>query len=172
MLLPVPASPAPTSRDGGFARGEGAPAFRTGAFAGLRLKHGTLVLKDATKTRTYHGRTYSMGTWTSAATSPGFAFTQLVASWSAATPRNSWVEVRVRAGGHWMVLGRWASSDKHVRRTSVPRQSDAAGHVDVDTWKASSSAASYQLQVRLMRRAGAGSGAPAGAVVGARAPPR
>src|SRR3954462_1512360 len=171
MLLPVPASAAPTSRDVGFARWEGAPAFRTGAFAGLRLKHGTLVLKDATKTRTYHGRTYSMGTWTSAATSPGFAFTQLVASWSAVTPKNSWVEVRVKAGGHWMVLGRWASSDKHVRRTSVPGESaakhvgrrgapgqaDPAGRVDVDTWKASSSASSYQLQVRLMRRAGAGS---------------
>jgi len=169
MLLPVPASAAPTSRDVGFARWEGAPAFRTGAFAGLRLKHGTLVLKDATKTRTYHGRTYSMGTWTSAATSPGFAFTQLVASWSAVTPKNSWVEVRVRAGGHWMVLGRWASSDKHVRRTSVPRQSDAAGHVDVDTWKASSSAAAYQLQVRLMRRAGAGSPSPSVSFLGAMA---
>ena len=81
LLVPVPASAAPTSRDVGFARWEGAPAFRTGAFAGLRLKHGTLVIKDATKTRTYHGHTYSMGTWTSAATSPGFAFTQLVARW-------------------------------------------------------------------------------------------
>jgi hypothetical protein len=108
-----------------------------------------------------------MGTWTSAVTTPGFAFTQLVASWSAVTPKNSWVEVRVKAGGHWMVLGRWASSDKHVRRTSVPGQSDAAGRVDVDTWKASSSASSYQLQVRLMRRAGAGSPSPSVPFVGA-----
>ena len=45
-----------------------------------------------------------------------------------------------RRHGRWMVLGRWASSDKHVRRTSVPGQSDALGHVDVDTWKAASSA--------------------------------
>jgi len=169
MLVSVPASAAPTPRDVGFARWEGGPAFRTGAFAGLRLKHGALVLKHATKTRAYRGRTYSMGTWTSPVTSPGFAFTQLVASWSAVTPKNSWVEVRVRAGGHWMVLGRWASSDKHVRRTSVPGQSDAAGRVDVDTWKASSTASSYQLQVRLMRRAGAGSASPSLSFVGAMA---
>jgi hypothetical protein len=169
MLVCVPASAAPGPRDVAFARWEGGPAFRAGAFAGLRLEHGALVLKDPTTSRAYHGRTYSMGTWTSPVTTPGFAFSQLVASWSATTPKNSWVEVRVKAGGHWMVLGRWASSDKHVRRTSVPGQSDAAGRVDVDTWKASSSASSYQLQVRLMRRAGAGSASPSVSFLGAMA---
>jgi hypothetical protein len=66
-----------------------------------------------------------------------------------------------------MVLGRWASSDKHVRRTSVPGQSDAFGRVDVDTWKATSSATSYQLQVRLMRRSGASSASPSVTFLGA-----
>src|SRR4051794_36130685 len=108
MLVSVRASAAPAPSDVAFARWEGGPAFRDGAFAGLRLKHGALVLKDASKSRTYHDRSYSMGTWTSGVTTPGFAFTQLVASWSAVTPKNSWVEVRVKAGGHWMVLGRWA----------------------------------------------------------------
>src|SRR6185295_19552374 len=98
--------------------------------------------------------------------------TQLVASWSAVTPRNSWVEIRARlatasARSGWMVLGRWASSDKHVRRTSVPGQSDALGRVDVDTWKAVGAADSYQLQVRLMRRAGASSASPSVSFVGA-----
>jgi peptidase C39-like protein len=66
-----------------------------------------------------------------------------------------------------MVLGRWASSDKHVRRTSVPGQSDALGRVDVDTWKAATSADSYQLQVRLMRRSGASSASPSVSFLGA-----
>jgi hypothetical protein len=65
-----------------------------------------------------------------------------------------------------MVLGRWTSSDKHVRRTSVPGQSDALGRVDVDTWKAAASASSYRLQVRLMRRAGASSASPSVSFVG------
>ena len=54
-----------------------------------------------------------------------------------------------------------------MRRTSVPGQSDALGRVDVDTWKAASSADSYQLQVRLMRRAGASSASPSVSFVGA-----
>jgi hypothetical protein len=152
-----------------FARWEGAAAFRTGVSSGVRLKHGVLVLEKTTsKRRGYHGTTYAVGTWTSAPVAPGFGFTELVSSWSATTPRNSWVEVRVKvAGGRWMVLGRWASSDKHVRRTSVPGQSDAVGRVDVDTWKAATSGSSYQLQVRLMRRAGASSRSPSLAFVGA-----
>jgi hypothetical protein len=172
MLVCVPAHATPRSGASsiGFARWEGGPAFRSGASSGLRLKKGALVLKAPTKSRAYHGTTYDVGSWTSSAVTPGFAFTQLVASWSASTPRNSWVEVRVKVtGGHWMVLGRWASSDKHVRRTSVPGQSDAAGRVDVDTWKAASSASSYQLQVRLMRRAGASSASPSVSFVGAMA---
>jgi Peptidase_C39 like family len=174
MLVGVapPSDGEPAVRQVTFSRWEGGPAFRTGASSGLRLKHGALVLKDSSKRRAYHGTTYDVGSWTSSSVAPGFGLTQLVASWSAVTPKNSWVEIRVRlatASAHstWMVLGRWASSDKHVRRTSVPSQADSLGHVDVDTWKAASSADSYQLQVRLMRRAGASSASPSVSFVGA-----
>ena len=174
MLVAVaPSSEAdPAARQVAFSRWEGGPAFRTGTSSGLRLKHGVLVLKDSSKRRAYHGTTYSVGSWTSPAVTPGFGLTQLVASWSAVTPRNSWVEIRVRVAtastqSRWMVLGRWTSSDKHVRRTSVPGQSDALGRVDVDTWKAAASASSYRLQVRLMRRAGASSASPSVSFVGA-----
>ena len=174
MLVSVapPSVGDPATRQVAFSRWEGGPAFRTGASSGLRLKHGALVLKDSSKRRAYHGTTYAVGSWTSPPVAPGFGLTQLVASWSAVTPKNSWVEIRVRlstasARSKWMVLGRWASSDKHVRRTSVPGQSDALGHVDVDTWKAAASADSYQLQVRLMRRAGASSASPSVSFVGA-----
>jgi hypothetical protein len=154
-----------------FARWADAGTLRAGSLSGLRLKHGTLVIKDsARRHRAYQGTRYDVGTWTSPPVAPGFRFTQLVASWSALTPRNSWVEVRVRvtgaARGHWMVLGRWASGDRHVRRTSVPGQLDAVGRVDVDTWKAAKSGRSYELQVRLMRRSGS-SASPSVSAVGA-----
>jgi hypothetical protein len=182
MVLSVPAPPVSASSAGAagpsadrqisFTRWEGGPALRAGTRSGLRLRHGALVLGDGARTRAYRGTTYDQGSWTSASVSPGFGFSQLVASWSALTPRNSWVEVRVRvssgaARGRGMVLGRWASSDKHVRRTSVPGQSDALGHVDVDTWKAAASADAYQLQVRLMRRSGAASASPSVSFAGA-----
>ena len=157
-----------------FARWDGGTAFRAGERDGVRVRHGALVLDGAASHRSYRGKRYDVGTWTSPTVSPGYGFTQLVASWSAATPKNSWVEVRVRvstgtATSRWQVLGRWASGDKHVRRTSVPGQSDALGRVDVDTWKSASAtgASSYQLQVRLMRRKGASSTPPSLAMVGA-----
>src|SRR4051812_19365235 len=157
-----------------FSRWTGGDAFRTGESAGIRVRHGALVLAEASTHRSYRGTRYDVGTWTSPWTTPGFGVTALVASWSAVTPKNSWVEIRVRvstgaATSRWQVLGRWASGDKHVRRTSVAGQSDALGRVDVDTWKAADAAgvASYQLQARLMRRAGASSAAPSVAALGA-----
>ena len=106
MLVAVPttgpaaASPSRASdRQVGFARWEGGPAFQTGSRSGTRLKHGVLVLKAPGKQRRYRGTRYDVGTWTSAPVAPGFAITQLVASWAAGTPRNSWVEVRVRLTG-------------------------------------------------------------------------
>lgn len=157
-----------------FSRWDSGDAFRTGAREGVRVRHGALVLDDASSHRSYRGTRYDVGTWTAPWATPGYGFTQLVASWSAVTPKNSWIEVRVRvstgtATSRWQVLGRWASGDKHVRRTSVSGQSDALGRVDVDTWKSAAAAgvASYQLQVRLMRRTGASSTPPSLAMVGA-----
>jgi hypothetical protein len=159
-----------------YSRWDTGAALRTGAREGLRVRKGALVLDGPSRHRRYHGKRYDVGTWTSPVVSPGWGLTQLIASWSAKTPRNSWVEVRVRlssgpARSRWMVLGRWADGDKHVRRTSVPGQSDPLGRVDVDTWKAASSAGvgSYQLQVRLMRRSGASSASPSVSTVGAMA---
>ena len=155
-----------------LAKWESGAAFRTGARDGVRVRKGALVLDGAGSQRSYRGKRYDVGTWTSPVVSPGYGATQLVASWSAVTPKNSWVEVRVRvstgaASSRWQVLGRWASGDKHVRRTSVPGQSDALGRVDVDTWRSAESTgvSSYQVQVRLMRRAGASSPAPSVASV-------
>ena len=60
------------------------------------------MLAEAPLSRRYGGTKYDVGQWTSAWTSPGFGLTELIGSWQATTPRNSWVEIRVRgrAGEH------------------------------------------------------------------------
>ncbi len=141
--------------------------WRTGTKRGVRVRNGGLVLTNTSLSRRYRGTRYDVGQWTSAWTSPGFGLTELIASWQAATPRNSWIEVRVRGKdadttASWDVLGRWAAGDRKVRRTSVPGQGDDLADVAVDTWrvKGAGGVASYQVQVRLMRRAGASSPSP------------
>ena len=96
------------------------------------------------------------GTWTSTAHTPEFALTELVASWQAATPGDSWVETQlsVRMGSRWspwFSMGRWAFGESAIDRTSVPGQQNAFGYISVDTWFAHSgdSAVAYRLRERL-----------------------
>ena len=70
------------------------------------------------------------------------------------------MRVRGRAGDRtssWDILGRWAAGDRRVRRTSVAGQGDDLADVAVDTWRVDGQGgvATYQVQVRLMRRSGA-----------------
>jgi peptidase C39-like protein len=112
---------------------------------------------------------YEFGRWTSPPCAPGFGVSELVASWNAATPPGTWIEVELRGPDTaWYVMGRWASGDADIRRTSVPGQHDAHGSVDVDTFRAAAGTAltSYQLRVTLLRAPGLGGG-PGLATVGA-----
>jgi hypothetical protein len=156
--------------DAGFGAGTSA-GVRVDAQGGLRLAAASAPAAQ----RTYEGTRYDVGRWSSPWASPGFGLTELVASWSATTPRDSWVVVRVRgrdADGRtssWDVLGRWTSGDAFTRRTSVTGQGDDLADVSVDTWRSTSPAGlvSWQLQVSLLRKAGAGSTSPRLAGVGA-----
>ena len=149
----------------------------SGSLAGVRVANGALRLATPVAQRSYAGTTYDVGRWASPWTAPGFGLTQLVASWSAVTPRDSWVEIEVRgrngAGSRssWDTLGRWASGDRFVRRTSVTGQGDDLADVNVDTWVARDAAGldSFQLRVSLMRKAGATSRGPSLRTVGAMA---
>ena len=149
--------------------------LRTGTTSGARVTRGRVELDAPTAHRSYDGRQYDVGRWVSPWVSPGFGLTQLVSSWSATTPGDSWLEVQVRgrAGdgtlGSWDVLGRWTSGDAFTRRTSVSGQSDDLASVNVDTWVANRSTglASYQLRVLLLRRTGAGTASPSLDQVGA-----
>jgi len=97
------------------------------------------------------------GSWRSPWTRPTFALTELVASWSARTPGDSdlRVQVRGRAAGRtssWDTLALWAAGDTYVQRRTFSGQTDDLGSVAVDTWRAPTGAAAYQLRVVLSRR--------------------
>ncbi|MGH3877499.1 MAG: C39 family peptidase [Actinophytocola sp.] len=141
--------------------------FRTGKAEGLRPGRGGLVIGHPAGTVEHTEpdlgttRTYEYGTWTSPAYRHGFDATQLVASWNAETPEDTWLRVEMRGrtatgATAWYTMGRWAFGDSDVLRTSVPDQSDANGRVDVDTFVAAAGVTlrSYQLRVTLYREAG------------------
>jgi hypothetical protein len=92
-------------------------------------------------------RRHGTATWTSPWCEPGFVLTELVASWSVATPRGSWVEVTVQApdDGTWHCLGRWASGQDSPHRSSVPGDPE----VRTDVWLPTGGADAYRLRVGL-----------------------
>ena len=146
--------------------------LKDGAFNGTRMRQGRLRIGKPVGTRTMGGTTYDLGRWASPWTEPGFALTELIASWTARTPGNSLVEVQVRgrnAAGRtssWDTLARWAAGDAHVRRTSVGGQGDDLADVNVDTWQVPGGAVAWQLRVTLLR---AGDAKPNVRAVGAMA---
>jgi len=153
----------------------GEAGFAAGTADGVRVRNGRLRLAAPVAQRTHLDRRYDVGRWSSPWTTPGFGLTELIPSWSAVTPGDSWVEVKVRgrdASGRtssWDVLGRWTSGDAFTRRTSVPDQGDDLADVNVDTWRAADPAGlvSWQVQVSLLRKAGATTRSPKITTVGA-----
>jgi hypothetical protein len=103
------------------------------------------------------GRRFATGTWRSPWRSAGF--TELVASWQAATPRGSWVAIEVRgrnaqgAVSSWDTLARWTSGEGTVRRTTFGTQADDLARVAVDTWRTAGLVA-FQLRLTLARPRG------------------
>lgn len=130
---------------------------------------GALAASSATSNVSYHrfvtaaaplsiARGSTAATWTSPVFSPGFAFTELVASWNADTTAGSLVEVDMQAspdGAYWTkwyVMGRWTYDDTIFHRTSVGGQGDKDGFVAIDTFVAGKvPMTSYRLQVILTR---------------------
>jgi hypothetical protein len=149
-------------------RGWSGEELATGRAAGTDLRRGRVFLGEPVGTRTLGGTTYDVGRWVSRWARPGFGFTELVASWEAKTPGDSWVEIEVRgqdASGRrssWDSLGRWAYDDKHLRRTSIAGQDDDLARVATDTWRTTSPAGldRWRVRVSLMRRSGATTKAP------------
>jgi len=109
-------------------------------------------------------RRFAHACWTSPQIEPGFAFDELVATWHARTPGESWIEVSARARSvgsagwsRWLVLARWADHDSALHPTSVldescdPRVSSDTARVATDTLLAPGGADAWQLRVTLLR---------------------
>jgi Peptidase_C39 like family len=143
--------------------------FATGSFAGTRPGLAGLTISHPVGTLDYTDpdlkttKPYQYATWTSPVRKLGFGATQLVASWNATTPAGTWIQVEMRgtnntgAASQWYVMGRWASGDADIHRTSVDGQDDATGQIETDTFVAHTGVTlnSYQLRVTLYRAPGA-----------------
>ncbi|MEP6697786.1 MAG: peptidase C39 family protein [Pseudonocardiales bacterium] len=140
--------------------------FAGGTASGVSEAGDALSFANATGTFAYDDggfgyptRTYNTATWTSPLYVPGFPLTELVSSWNAATPAGTWVQVemsgRTTAGTttKWYVMGRWASGDGYIHRTSVGGQGDDDGTIAIDTFLARKdvSLTAYRLRVTLLR---------------------
>ena len=149
--------------------------FAAGTFAGARaaaVGDGAITFGSAAGTLDYDDpfdattqtTTYDYATWTSPTYRVGFGLTELVASWTAATPPGTWIQVEMHgtttAGTttKWYVMGRWTSqmpsAAGDISRTSVGLQGDADGTIAIDTFFAAKGVAlsDYQLRVTLYRK--------------------
>ncbi len=168
----------------GYQQWSSATEFDRGVRAGTVVSGGSLVFATPTGSIDYDDpydqRTATtrcdVATWTSPEVTTDFNYTELVASWNADTPPGTWVQVAV--GGtaddgttsKGYILGRWATEDGTIHRTSVPAQGDDLATVAVDTLVArvGRSLTSWQLTVSLMREPGT-SATPSVSLVGAMA---
>lgn len=139
-----------------------------GRFAGTRAVDGRIQLARPLGTQRYddpHGyrtKTYAFGHWTSRWQRPGYAFTELIPSWEASTPGDSWVQVRIRGRSEsgrlssWYTMANWARGDRRFHRTSLGPQADDLARVAVDTLKTNYSMGftDWRVRVTLLRKAG------------------
>jgi hypothetical protein len=136
------------------------PGDRTGITIGRPA--GTTEFTDE---HTGATRTWEYATWTSPERQIGFDATELVASWNAATPAGTWLQVELHgtyntgAQTPWYVMGRWASGDQDIKRSTLDGQGDPWSTIWTDTFSIDNAAAgvllrSYQLRVTLYRAPG------------------
>ncbi|MGN9913143.1 C39 family peptidase [Phytohabitans sp. LJ34] len=133
------------------------PGVRTGITIGRPA--GTV---DYTDPHTGATKTWAYATWTSPVRKVGFDASELVASWNAETPAGTWIQVEMQGTYNtgdrtpWYVMGRWASGDQDIRRTSVNRQGDPWSTIFTDTFSIDDVAngvmlRGYQLRLTLYR---------------------
>ncbi|AZS88457.1 peptidase C39 family protein [Streptomyces griseoviridis] len=150
------------------------PEWRSGAAKGVRPVAGDrpgVVLAspagrtDYTDPHTGTTATWEYATWTGPVHRLAVPATEVIASWNARTPDGTWLQVEVQgtysdgADTPWYVMGRWASGDQDIRRTSVDGQSDGRSSVWTDTLAIDDAStglrlAAYRLRLTLYRRPG------------------
>ncbi|MDX2540681.1 peptidase C39 family protein [Streptomyces sp. WI04-05B] len=120
---------------------------------------------DYTDPHTGTTAAWEYATWTSLVHRLTVPATEVIASWNARTPAGTWIQVEL-AGTYsdgtatpWYVMGRWASGDQDIKRTSVDDQTDDRSTVWTDTFAIDDPAtglrlASYRLRLTLYRKPG------------------
>ncbi len=148
-------------------------ALAAGSHQGTHVVDGALAIDAPAGTLAYtdpHApdagpTTYEWSAWLSPQVETPFPATELVPSWNAATPEDSWLLVEARTAtdhdGHrcwspWFALARWADSDREIHPTSVPGQAVSGARVVTDVVEARDGTrfAAHQLRVALLRRVG------------------
>ncbi|MCX4821691.1 peptidase C39 family protein [Streptomyces sp. NBC_01142] len=118
-----------------------------------------------TDPHTGRSATWEYATWTSPVHSSTVPATEVIASWNAHTPAGTWLQVELRGRYSdstrtpWFVMGRWASGDGDIRRTSLDGQSDGKAAIWTDTFSIDDAASglrldSYELRLTLYRKPG------------------
>ncbi|WP_433284501.1 C39 family peptidase [Micromonospora sp. CA-244673] len=136
------------------------PGHRTGITIGRPA--GTTEFTDE---HTGTTRTWEYATWTSPQRQVGFDASELVASWNAATPAGTWIQVELHGTYNtgqqtpWYVMGRWASGDQDIKRSTLDGQGDPWSTIWTDTFSIDDAKAgvllrSYQLRLTLYRAPG------------------
>jgi hypothetical protein len=109
---------------------------------------------------------YDGACWTSPAIPVRSGFTELIPSWEAETPEQTWVQIEVRGTDEtnsrtgWFVLGRWCAKDPAdggaIHRASVAEQSTDIASVWTDTLHANGPHRfrDWQIRVTLYRPVG------------------
>uniref|UniRef100_A0AAU2JMS9 Peptidase C39 family protein n=1 Tax=Streptomyces sp. NBC_00049 TaxID=2903617 RepID=A0AAU2JMS9_9ACTN len=113
--------------------------------------------------------TWEYATWTSPVHRSTVPATEAIASWNASTPAGTWIQAELRGTytdgttTPWYVMGRWASGDGDIRRTSVDGQTDGKSTVWTDTLAVDAPASGlritdWRLRLTLHRKPGADRG--------------
>ncbi|SER19155.1 Peptidase_C39 like family protein [Streptomyces sp. yr375] len=120
---------------------------------------------DYTDPHTKTTAAWEYATWTSPLQPLAVPATEVIASWNASTPAGTWLQVELTgtysdgAAAPWYVMGRWASGDQDIKRTSVDGQTDGRSTVWTDTFAIDDAStglrlAAYRLRLTLYRRPG------------------
>ncbi|MET9962116.1 peptidase C39 family protein [Streptomyces sp. NPDC006326] len=201
---PSGTGPAPAGPDSAHPAAAGAPArridnrfwftaphWRAGTHRGTAAVSGT---RPGVQIATPAGRvqyadphtgrkgTWEYATWTSPVHHSTVPASELIASWNAHTPAGSWIQTELRGtytdgtATPWYVMGRWASGDGDIRRTSVNGQTDGRSTVWTDTLAVDAPAKAgglrikdWQLRLTLYRTPGSAVGGPTVWLAGAMA---
>lgn len=141
-----------------------------GTFAIPGHRTGITMLRPAGETdyadpHTGETKRWAYSAWTSPVKDVGFLASELVPSWNADTPDGTWIQIELQGtyntGGltPWYVMGRWASGDQDIKRTSVNRQGDPWSTIFTDTFSIDDvdngvMLEKYQLKLTLYRKPG------------------